>query len=59
MVGANQEMAWKDLEEQKKNKLFLKQLLHSANRGGLICYDKWHSRDFCQHPSFCQNIFQK
>ncbi len=38
LVGANQEMAWKELAiEQEKQTVFEAQV-HSANKGGLICF---------------------
>ncbi|MDD4990465.1 MAG: S1 RNA-binding domain-containing protein [Candidatus Pacebacteria bacterium] len=38
LVGANQEMAWKELAiEQEKQTVFEVQV-HSANKGGLICF---------------------
>ncbi|MFH0739860.1 MAG: S1 RNA-binding domain-containing protein [bacterium] len=37
MVGANQEMAWKELEEAKEKQSIFEATIASANRGGLIC----------------------
>jgi len=37
MVGANQEMAWKDLAEAQEKQTILELPVHSANKGGLIC----------------------
>lgn len=37
MVGANQEMAWKDLVQAQENQSVLEVAISSANKGGLIC----------------------
>jgi len=37
MVGANQEMAWKDLAEAQEKQTIFEATVASANRGGLIC----------------------
>ena len=37
MVGANQEIAWKDLEEAKEKQSTIEVAISSANKGGLIC----------------------
>lgn len=38
LMGANQEMAWKELTEAKENQTVFELAVNSANKGGLICF---------------------
>lgn len=38
LMDANQEMAWKELTEAKEKQIVFELTVHSANKGGLICF---------------------
>jgi len=58
MVGANQEMAWKDLSQAQTDQSIMEVTVSSANKGGLLCLLNG-IQGFLPTSQLCQSTFQK